>query len=282
MKNIKTMILTGFLMLVAVTGFAQTTTTRTNLTVALAAGSNNNVLTVASATGISASTSSAQTFLFIGDGSTVGEQMQVVSVSGTNITVRRAVRGNAAAHPLNAVVWYGTPGDFNSNTGNTSGVFVGTTPNGTCTRTANQYLPVINPNNGMVSDCILSPAQGSPTATASTTSTWVSVSAFPLAYAKPYKKLAVSATTYTLLPSDYILGYNTNVAGTITIPALTGWVGKEYMIQLEITGSTSLTVATSSGQTINGATSIVLGGATSFGGAYIYTDGVNWFARRAH
>ena len=85
--------------------FAQTATTQPTLSAALSGGAENNTLTVLSATGISASTSSSQTFLYCGQ-----EQMQIATVSGTTLTVRRAIRGNAATHPNNEPCWYGNIG----------------------------------------------------------------------------------------------------------------------------------------------------------------------------
>ena len=257
---------------------AQTATTQTTLNADLAGGSANNQVVLLSTTGITASTASAQTFLYI-----AGEQMQIQAVNTTSnvATVKRAIRGLAMPHLATEVVWFGTPGTWTSNNGNTSGVFVGNTPVGRCTRAGDQFLPVINPNTGDISDCILSPPVGTPTAANGTVARWSSFNITQQVQARPYKKLAVSATTYTALLSDQTIGYNTNVNGTITLPALTGFVGKEYFIQQEITGTQSLTIATSAGQTINGAASIIIGGSTSFTGIRIYTDGVNWFAAKA-
>jgi len=263
---------------------AQTTTTSTSVSAALAGGAQNNILTVVSASGMSASTSSTQTFVYVAGGAGPREQMQIASISGSTLTVRRATNGTAVPHAIGETVWYGTVGSFNVNTGTAYGVFVSTVPWGQCTRTSQQFLPVITPSTGDISDCILSPPQGSPTAALSTTGRWSSVNNRQAASQRPYKKLAVTATTYTALPTDYIIGYNTNVNGTLTLPALTGWVGKEYIAQLEITGTHSLTIAPSAGGSINGsAASIIVGGATSFGGVHLYTDGNNaWFTRRAH
>lgn len=264
--------------------FAQTSTTRTYLSSALASSNSQNTVCVGSVTGITASGSQGQTFIFMGL-----EEMQVrtVNTSSNCMTVTRAVKGYAAAHPANEVVWYGGGATFDPNSGNIGGgaanptvggsqipaVFVGVDPTGTCTRANNVYLPVINPNTGNIWDCILS--------TTSTTSEWVGTNLNQLDRADPYKKLAASATTYTVLPSDRIIGYNTTSNGTMTVPAFTGFVGKRYTFQIELTGAQSLTIATSSGQTINGASSITIGGTNTFQGVSIYSDGTNWFAPRA-
>jgi hypothetical protein len=101
------------------------------------------------------------------------------------------------------------------------------------------------------------------------------------AQALPYKKLPILSTTYTTLPSDRIVGYNTNVNGTITLCACIGNPGQQQQIQIEVTGTHSVTIAASGSQTINGAASIVIGGSTSFAGVTIYSDGTNWFTPRA-
>lgn len=295
MKTLKSVLFTVLLMVLASSGLqAQTAAVQTSLASAVGAGSRNNIISVVSATSFVASTASTQSFVYFADGT--NEVAQVVSINSTNITVRRAQKGIAAAHYAGTIVYFGGNATFDPISGNVGGgpgnptvgaaaalpsTFVAVNPVGRCTRTQNLFLPIVNVLTGDISDCILSPAIGSPTAAASTTGAWFSYNPFQRGQARPYKKLAVTATTYTAQPSDNIIGYNTNVAGTITIPALTGWVGKEYWVQLEITGTTSLTIATSSGQTINGATSITIGGSTSFSGIRIYSDGVNWFTPRA-
>lgn len=268
---------------------AQTATTKTYLSSALSGGTNNVTIALGSTTGISASTTTNKYFGYLH-----GEQVAITAVNSTanTVTVRRAQTGAAIPHPANEVFWFGAPGNFNPNTGNVTsagvvnptstgtalaGVMLSTTPTGACTRASNLYLPVINVNNGDVVDCILS--------STNTVSEWTVVNTQQVAYAVPYKKLKGTGcaagdlcTTYTLLFADHTVGYNTTTSnGTITVPATTGVPGKNYRIQIESTGTQSVTIATSSGQLINGATSITIGGSTSFGGATIYSDGQNWF-----
>lgn len=272
---------------------AQTAAVQTSLSAAVGAGSRNNIISVVSATSFVASTASTQSFVYFNDGSR--EVAQVVSISSTNITLRRAQKGFATAHAAGTIVYFGGNATFDTISGNVGGgpgnptvgsaaalpsTFVAVDPVGKCTRANNAFLPVVNPNTGDISDCIVSPPLSAPTSAASTTGTWFSYNPYQTANARPYKKLAVTVTTYTAQPSDSQIGYNTNVAGTITIPALTGWVGKEYFINIEITGTQSLTIATSSGQLINGAASIAIGGSPSFGGIRIYSDGTNWFGNK--
>lgn len=242
---------------------AQTITGRTSLTAALSA--TGTTITVVSTAGMTAPTATQFQYVYID-----GELMRVTSI--TDATHAVVTRGGqniptvVTPHLSGATVWTGPSQVFQQN---------GVTLSGQCTRSQQLYLPIIDPREGRFYDCILS--------TTGTTANWVSYGGSPgTSLARPYKKLAVTATTYTLLPVDHTVGYNSNVNGTITIPALTGMIGKEFFLQIEVTGTHSLTIATSSGQLINGATSIAIGGSTSFSGVRVYSDGQNWFAARAH
>lgn len=128
-------------------GLAQTTPTRTTLGAALSGGNGNNVVTLASNSGIAASTASAQTFIMVDR-----ELMQVRLVSGTTFaTVNRAAGQNAVPHASGAPVWYGTGGTFNVNSGTSYGVFIAAAtsqPSGACTRSNQQYLPLFSPSAG--------------------------------------------------------------------------------------------------------------------------------------
>lgn len=158
-KTFKALLLSVVLvMALAVSSEAQTAVTRTTLSAAVSAGAANNQVVVASATGISASTASTQNYILVDR-----ELMLVAAVNSTTLTVRRAQAGtNAAAHKSGNNVFYGQGGGtFNVNTGNTSGVFLGgnqQSPSGACTRTNQQYLPVIGImtgyNNGFAYDCL--------------------------------------------------------------------------------------------------------------------------------
>jgi hypothetical protein len=121
---------------------------------------NMSIITVASATGITGpspntsftsgivSTSDATTYLYVDR-----ELMQVKAVSGTTITVIRALQSTAAAShvsgalvfivPVSAqILWSG------ANYGQAPAV-----PEGSCTRSSELYLPRIQFQSGIVSDC---------------------------------------------------------------------------------------------------------------------------------
>lgn len=133
--------------------------TRTTLSSALGApnagSGSTQIMVVGSATGITARTASLQQFCLIDQ-----EMVEVVSVSSTNITIRRARLGVATAHVSGATVICGYTGRFDPNTGAVStvvgsptvgasvngAVFVSTLPVGTCSRSSNPILPVIYPH----------------------------------------------------------------------------------------------------------------------------------------
>lgn len=117
---------------------------------------NQSVITVASATGISAptpntgniaglATSNAQTFLYID-----GELMQVTGVSGTNITVVRGVGPTSASSHASSALVFVIPSGYNGG-GNGRATAI---PKGSCTRTSEIYLPHIDFTSGVISDCL--------------------------------------------------------------------------------------------------------------------------------
>lgn len=116
---------------------AQTTTTTTTLSTAVA-NTTDTQLTVASATGFTAGTTS----MFVDR-----EYMDVLAVSGTRITVRRDARGIASSHANGATVWVGPRG---------TGPFILTDKAGSCTATDEAYLPQINVHNANRYDCLSS------------------------------------------------------------------------------------------------------------------------------
>jgi hypothetical protein len=148
------------LALVSVPAFAQsqpTVTTLSSAQVAPNAGSGSQqTISVASATGFTASTKSLQSFVLIDQ-----ELEEVQAISGTTITVRRNRQGIGTQHVSGALVIFGYTGRFDPNTGNVSTVvgsptvgasvsgatFVSTLPVGSCTRGNNTILPVFHLTN---------------------------------------------------------------------------------------------------------------------------------------
>lgn len=110
---------------------AQTALSETTIAVAVSSTSQR-VISVASATGIS-----------VGVGLYVDrEYMTVTAVSGTNISVIRGVNGVNSTHAAGVLVYAGPAIAFRQSD-----------PAGSCTATAERYLPQINPGNGAIWDC---------------------------------------------------------------------------------------------------------------------------------
>lgn len=168
--NIKKLVLAVSLILgLAQFASAQTILTTTTLSSALQGmGSvngatptgNMSILSVASATGIVApspnrsltagliATSDAQTYLYVDR-----ELLQVIAVSGTSITVIRGVGSTASASHVSGALVFVVPISAQITwSGSTYGQ-APAVPEGSCTRSAELYLPRIQFESGMISDC---------------------------------------------------------------------------------------------------------------------------------
>lgn len=122
----------------AVPALGQTIVSRTTFSAAVTTTSQN-VVRVTSATGITAN----NTVLFAD-----GEAMFVNAVNGTAISVTRGQPSSrAVTHASGAVVWFGFPNEFQF------AAPVGY-PAGSCVRTTALYLPYIDVDNNVISDCL--------------------------------------------------------------------------------------------------------------------------------
>jgi hypothetical protein len=109
----------------------------TTTTFSAAVSKNDQIVSVASASGMTARSTQTNTILFSGR-----EAMRVATISSTKITVERGTDGTKQySHASGETVYVGAPGDFHSND-----------PAGTCT-TTEQALPFINITNGKIFDC---------------------------------------------------------------------------------------------------------------------------------
>jgi hypothetical protein len=94
-----------------------------------------------------------------------------------------------------------------------------------------------------------------------------------------YTVTTVAGTTYTVLPSDYVIVLTNSATKTITLPAVaTTQPGRVYQFICTNTGVATLDGNAS--ETINGATTFAMtagtvGGAT--GRCTIVSDGTQWF-----
>ncbi|MGA3015928.1 MAG: hypothetical protein ABSF62_02330 [Bryobacteraceae bacterium] len=149
LKSLSIALLAGMLFVLAAP--AQTILTQTTLSAKIA-DTSTKVITLTSATGVSAPTMPSIQANNLGSVLYIDrELMDVQAVNGTYITVRRAAGSTKAkAHASGALVFIGTPNQF----------FVappsagGGDPGGACTRTSETVLPYINVTTGNISDCL--------------------------------------------------------------------------------------------------------------------------------
>lgn len=142
----------SFLLLIAfaLPAFSQgAATVRTTLSADLAGGTDNQTLSVTSTTGMTASGSGAQYFVLIDR-----ELMQVTSLSPFRV-LRAQGGSNATPHASGQAVYWGMGGTWDPRTGRSTGVFIqGAPPVGSCTRSQQQYLPLMNVNAYEIYNCL--------------------------------------------------------------------------------------------------------------------------------
>ena len=81
-------------------------------------------------------------------------------------------------------------------------------------------------------------------------------------------------SAYTLSDNDFMVMGNASSPLTVTLPDATRMSGRFYIVM--DTGTKSLTVNTTSAQTINGGSSLVF--PSKYFGAQFFSDGSNWVA----
>lgn len=92
-------------------------------------------------------------------------------------------------------------------------------------------------------------------------------------------RTTVSDVAYSILTTDSEVAYTSLTAGrTATLPTAVGVIGQTYIIKDETgtAATNNITIATTSAQTIDGASSLVIN--TNYGQVTLYSDGANWFS----
>ena len=188
------------------------------------------------------------------------EAMLVQSVSGTTLTVTRGYDGtNAAAHAQGTLLYSGTPSRFSR-----------TRYAGSCTRTSQIVVPIINTATGEFFDC--------------TNSLWSVTSTTPGGAAGNYlARNDRGGGAYTILLTDYLVALRTTGTGsggtfnpvlTWTLPTVgTGLLGKVLIIKDESGGLTATTYIAVYG-TVNQSTSYLI--KTAWGGVTLYSGSGGW------
>lgn len=219
---------------------AQTATTQTVLSAAITSPNATNI-SVASATGISASSQTTNFACW-----TDGEFMRVTGVNGTNLTVTRGYQTTrATTHLTSSVVWCGTMGGSANGIGypftNASPV-----PGSGCTSTQFGNLPIMNYQTGDLSNCLTSARGGQ----------WVTYSYRLWTAGHPIVNIPDTAYTMTLA-DEYVIYSNITTSRTVTLPPVTGVSGKTVTVKYNGTAGNTLTIQAPFGQFVG------TGGSTS-------------------
>ncbi len=208
MKKILSILLVLGAVLVGLPAFAQTTINSTTLSTAITNTNDTAVIALASI-GSGATAVVAGQILFVD-----GEAMVVrtTPTAAANVSVNRhtnSTRGQT--HASGAIVYYGNAQAFVSGQAGVQYF------EGSCTSTAQLYLPIIDTVNGAIGNCLDS-RWG-----------WFKLSAPEFANV-PFH--AVSSAAYTAKITDVVIGYTGLAAAyTVTLPAATGLAGKVYIVK---------------------------------------------------
>lgn len=243
--TLKALALVSLLVVAAIPSMAQTATTQTILAAAMSSGNpgSSGCFSVASATGFSASTQTATYYSWVD-----GELIKNNSVSGTTICGTRGyIKTRSTPHPTASVVFTGQAGLSANGIGypfTSNSPYPGTS----CTATQYGYLPIINYTDGSISNCL--PIVGSTavgTVNAGAYSRWITYSFNQWAYGHPVTTIVDAAYTATLADEFLIMSRLTS-ARTITLPPITGVLGKTMIIKNNTESALTITVAASANQ----------------------------------
>ena len=245
MKTIKTLLF-GLLLLIGLGGqlSAQTATTQTINTVAISATAAQ--ITVASTTGFSATTFGQEYDMWVD-----GELMQVNSVNTTTGVIgvsRGRSPTRAGAHPTASLVFFGLVGGTTATGGRSPFINQNPAPGATCLSTTFAYLPLINPADGTISNCLATVG----TAALGTMGTnaygrWISYNFRQWSYGHPTTHV-VDANYTATLADEFIIISRLTAARTITFPAITGVAGKTYVVINNTEGPSIVTLAGTANQ----------------------------------
>jgi hypothetical protein len=107
--------------------------------------------------------------------------------------------------------------------------------------------------------------------TAGTPGTWVQMNAAPNRY---NYSVVVATGNYAVSSSDDVVEAQPSANMTVTLPTTNGALGRQYIIKKADTSSYTVTVATTSSQTIDGQSTQVLN--TAYSHLTVVSDGINW------
>lgn len=181
------------------------------------------------------------------------EAMQVISISGTTVTVQRGAYGTQAQpHAVGSVLYNGPAQHFAS-----------VEKNGACTASEQLALPRINVITGSVANCV--------------DGKWRSNNLNPIAY-MTLPRTPVASGAYTALLTDVVIAYTTLAgASTVTLPSASGLSGHVIIVKNEsgVNASLSGRLITIVG-TIDGLSNSSI--SDGYGTLRLISNGVNWFS----
>lgn len=204
MNTLKNITILG--LLAASLGLAQLNTLVAT-TLSAAATATDTKITVASATGINApsSTQAGSALYIVDEGQSQGELVRVTAVSSTTISIRRT--GRAVAHASGAMVLVATNANW----------FYSTNPSGSCTRAETYVAPWLNTNTGQQWICS--------TESLTWTPGWGNLAASA--------QIVNSSATASVAGATAIAGPLLKISGTNAITSFTmgvGWNGNNFCV----------------------------------------------------
>ena len=279
MNTLKNLLIAAILVVAfSASGFAQGTTYQTVLTAAVSGGTGNQRIFSVASTGTagnpnscSPSTQTTTYWIFVD-----GELGKIQSVSGSNLSVTGGVNGTRqTGHPNYSVVWCGATGGYTGQVG-VPFTSVAPIPNTACTPTNYAYLPIINVSNGTQNgewyNCIplltnlAAVGVGNPaTGNLNGSGRWITFSSIrTIAFNHPVTPLNDAAYSASLV-DEFINFLSLTTGRTITLPAITGILGKTIVIKNSTVNTSTITIQTSSTQGMNsnsgtGSTSMTMSG----------------------
>lgn len=143
--------------------------------------------------------------------------------------------------------------------------------------TAIGYQATVASNNALVLGAI-SGTNGASSDTFVGIRTTTPITNFHINGGMAYNRTAVADAAYSILTTDYIVALTSITAARIfTLPTAVGVTGQAYVIKDEsgsVSGTNTLTIATTSSQTIDGATTAVI--TVPYTSLTVYSNGSNW------
>ena len=143
------------------------------------------------------------------------------------------------------------------------------------TASAVNYLQLTGAATGAAPTFSVAGSDANISLTLTTKGTGIVQTAATLKYAGVIAGLSTKTAAYTLVATDYtVLGNATTASFSLTLPTSVGATGQVYIIKKVDSTANTVTILTTSSQTIDGSTSKVL--SYQYDGFQLQSDGANW------